>query len=56
MEKQLLTIKDLEELTGFKKSWIYQNAKEGNIPKPIRIGQSFRWKREAFMEWLKGLE
>ena len=43
--ERLLTIRDVEQLTGFKKSSVYSFIEAGDFPKPIKIGRSSRWPR-----------
>ena len=42
MEK-LLTIREVEQLTGFKKSSVYSFIEAGDFPKPIKIGRPSWW-------------
>ena len=38
--ERLLTIRDVEQLTGFKKSSVYSFIEAGDFPKPIKTGRS----------------
>jgi predicted DNA-binding transcriptional regulator AlpA len=52
----LLSLADVEKISGFKKSKLYQLMKEGLFPKPIRLGKrSNRWKRSSMNNWINEL-
>jgi prophage regulatory protein len=50
---KLLTIKQISEKTGFKKSTIYKFIKTKNFPHPRKFGKSSRWLEEEIEEWIK---
>jgi prophage regulatory protein len=50
---KLLTIKNITEQTGFKKSTIYKFIKTKNFPKPRKFGKSSRWLEEEVEEWIQ---
>ena len=52
MEK-LLTIREVEQLTGFKKSSVYSFIEAGDFPKPIKIGRSSRWASNEINCWIQ---
>lgn len=56
---KLLRIRDLENLTGLRKSSIYTYMKGGlmDFPTPIKIGRSaVAWKEEDVIEWMNSRE
>lgn len=54
-EKILLNIKDMEDIFGFKKSWIYAKVAAGELPQPINLGSTKRWHKDSVYEWLDRL-
>ena len=50
---KLLTLRDVIQKTGFKKSTIYKFIKTKKFPKPIKIGSSSRWIEEEIDTWIK---
>ncbi|ESX23722.1 AlpA family transcriptional regulator [Mesorhizobium sp. M1148] len=43
---------DVERLTGLKTSSLYEQMKEGNFPKPIKIGaKAVAWRLADVTEW-----
>jgi len=55
MDKQLLNIKEVGAMVGFKETWIRERVKAGEFPQPIKLHGATRWKRDLIEEWLKGL-
>jgi len=54
-EKVVLRVKDVVELTGISKSYIYQLADAGKFPKPINLvpgGSSKGWLASEIHEWI----
>ena len=51
--ERLLTIRDVEQLTGFKKSSVYSFIEAGDFPKPIKIGRSSRWPSNEIHCWIQ---
>jgi len=50
----LLTRQAVEDITGFRRAFIYQSVKAGTFPRPIRIGQkSVRWVESEVREWIE---
>lgn len=52
-DERFLTLSEVEYMTGFKKTFIYEHGEKGNFPKRIRIGQSARWARSEIVKWMK---
>ena len=38
--------------TGLTDKWFYKLIKDGEFPKPIKLGRSSRWKESELKEWL----
>ncbi len=50
----LLTRQAVEDLTGFRKAFVYREMKLGRFPRPIRIGpRSVRWLRSEVEQWIE---
>jgi len=48
----LITLKTVEDLTGFKKAFIYREMKMGRFPRPIPVGpKAKRWIKAEVLEW-----
>ncbi len=52
---RLLTAADVAALLSVPKSWPLEQARAGNIPH-VRLGHYVRFRREAVLAWLDGLE
>lgn len=52
MEK-LLKIEEVEEIVGFKKSWIYERIAEKTFPDSKKFGKASRWSYLKVQDWLK---
>ncbi|NHX34520.1 AlpA family transcriptional regulator, partial [Escherichia coli] len=50
---QLVDIKFITEFTGLTDKWFYKLIKEGEFPKPIKLGRSSRWFKSEIEQWLK---
>lgn len=54
---KLLTLKEVIPLVTMKRSWILQQVKDGNFPKPVRLGpRCVRWRKREVLEWIKSLQ
>jgi prophage regulatory protein len=53
MTEKLLTIREVTEIVGFKKSTIYKFMNEGKFPKQVKIGKSSRWKMSEIKQWME---
>ena len=51
--ERLLTIREVEQLTGFKKSSVYSFIEAGDFPKLIKIGRSSRWPSGDISDWIQ---
>jgi predicted DNA-binding transcriptional regulator AlpA len=52
----LLTVTDLERILRVDKRTIARLCKRGQLPRPLKIGGSNRWKAEALTAALEGIE
>jgi len=50
--ERFLTINEVVNIVGFKKSTIYKFIRNKTFPKPIKIGRSSRWKLSDINNWL----
>lgn len=51
-DERLLRLSEVENMTGFKKSFIYEQGGKGNFPRRRKIGQSARWVLSEVIEWM----
>ena len=51
-DERLLRLSEVENMTGFKKSFIYKQGEKGNFPRRRKIGQSARWVLSEVIEWM----
>jgi prophage regulatory protein len=55
-ESRLLRLPAVLKLTGLKKSSIYAKAKEGNFPRPVRLGmKAVAWREDEVQLWINAL-
>jgi len=52
-EEKFITLQDVVQIVGFKKSTIYKMIKKGVFPPPIKIGRSSRWKLSNIKKWME---
>jgi prophage regulatory protein len=52
-EEKFLTIKEVTEIVGFKRSTIYKFINKGKFPKQIKIGKASRWRLSDIQKWLQ---
>jgi len=56
---QLLSIKEITEITGLAKSTVYRYVAEGHFPKPVQLnphvasGGAVRWTDHSVFEWIQ---
>jgi prophage regulatory protein len=54
MTKKLLRRSEVERITGLKRSSIYLKIKEGDFPKPIKLGmRAVAWLEADVMQWIE---
>ena len=56
MTEKLLKVNDLQEYLQLSKQGIYKMLQEKKLPKPLRIGNRLRWRRESIEEFLQAQE
>ncbi|MAF90191.1 MAG: AlpA family transcriptional regulator [Bdellovibrionaceae bacterium] len=50
---RILRLPVVAEITGLPQSSIYEKIKEGNFPKPIKLGaRSVGWSEKAIADWI----
>ncbi len=55
MNRLLITYRDVEALTGFKKAFIYREMGRGQFPLPVKVGlKAVRWVESEIRDWIKG--
>ena len=55
-ESRLLRLPDVLKITGLKKSTIYEGAKNGTFPKPLRVGlRAVAWRQDELQQWINDL-
>ncbi|MGL5954755.1 MULTISPECIES: helix-turn-helix transcriptional regulator [Providencia] len=53
LDDQFVDMKFITEFTGLTDKWFYKLIKEGEFPKPIKLGRSSRWFKSEVEQWLK---
>ena len=60
MEKKLLRIADVIEMTSMSRSTLWRLVKTGQFPAPLKVGgpkgRAVRWLRVDIEEWIANLE
>lgn len=51
-QEMLLNQKQVEEMIGFKKDFIFNRLKNNTFPKPIKFGRCNRWRLSDIQEWI----
>ncbi|MDY0921223.1 AlpA family transcriptional regulator [Leclercia sp. CFBP8987] len=49
--EQLVDMRFITKLTGLTDKWFYKLIKDGQFPKPIKLGRSSRWLRSEVEDW-----
>lgn len=50
--ERLITLDEVESITGFKSSYIYSKIQKCEFPKPLKIGTASRWKFSEVQAWV----
>lgn len=50
--ERLISLDEVESITGFKSSYIYSNIQKGEFPQPVKIGTASRWKFSEVQNWV----
>ncbi|ESL92093.1 helix-turn-helix transcriptional regulator [Kluyvera sp. STS39-E] len=53
LNDQLVTMAFITQLTGLTDKWFYFLIKNGEFPKPIKLGRSSRWLQSEVEAWLQ---
>ncbi|MEH3399601.1 AlpA family transcriptional regulator [Enterobacter cloacae] len=53
LNDQLVTMAFITRLTGLTDKWFYFLIKNGEFPKPIKLGRSSRWLQSEVESWLQ---
>lgn len=53
LNDQLVTMTFIIQLTGLTDKWFYKLIKDGEFPKPIKLGRSSRWLESEVEAWLQ---
>jgi prophage regulatory protein len=52
MNRVLITYRDVEAMTGFKRAYFYREMERGQFPLPVKVGRkSVRWVESEIREW-----
>lgn len=52
-EDKLVDMLFITALTGLTDKWFYKLIKDGEFPKPIKLGRSSRWLQSEVENWLR---
>ena len=50
---RLLRRREVEQIVGFSRAWIYSRMAKGEFPKPVHIGASVRWRESDVRAWIR---
>lgn len=53
LNDQLVTMEFITKRTGLTDKWFYKLIKDGEFPKPIKLGRSSRWLQSEVEAWLQ---
>ena len=54
MSDRLLRRREVERVTGLARSTIYRYMREGDFPRPVRVGPAaVRWRQSDLVRWLE---
>ncbi len=52
MDRVLITFRDVEAMTGFKRAYFYREMERGQFPLPVKVGpKAVRWVESEIREW-----
>lgn len=52
-DDQLVDMQFITRFTGLTDKWFYKLIKDGEFPKPIKLGRSSRWLQSEVERWLQ---
>lgn len=50
--ERLISLDEVENITGFKSSYIYSKIQKCEFPQPVKIGTASRWKFSEIQNWV----
>lgn len=53
LSDQFVDMAFITRLTGLTDKWFYKLIKDGDFPKPIKLGRSSRWLQSEVHTWLQ---
>ncbi|HEK1094955.1 TPA: AlpA family phage regulatory protein [Proteus mirabilis] len=53
LDGELIDMKFITRFTKLTDKWFYKLIKDGQFPKPIKLGRSSRWYKHEVETWLK---
>ena len=53
LEDQFVDMAFISRFTGLTDKWFYKLIKDGEFPKPIKLGRSSRWLQSEVESWLQ---
>ena len=53
LEDRFVDMAFITRLTGLTDKWFYKLIKDGEFPKPIKLGRSSRWLQSEVEAWLQ---
>ena len=53
LEDRFVDMAFITHLTGLTDKWFYKLIKDGEFPKPIKLGRSSRWLQSEVEAWLQ---
>ncbi|SFN13474.1 Predicted DNA-binding transcriptional regulator AlpA [Izhakiella capsodis] len=55
-EDSLVDMKFMTRDAGFTSRYFYKQIEKGNLPSPLKIGRSSRWKYRDYQSWKRSYE
>ena len=53
-DERLIRLPQVESLTGLKRAHLYQLARRGQFPKPLKVGaRASAWQESLVMRWIQ---
>lgn len=52
---QFIDIKEVTQMTGVKKTFIYGKMKEGKFPQSVHMGKSTLWVKDEILQFMQNL-
>jgi excisionase family DNA binding protein len=50
---KLLNVKEVSEMLGISERTIYRLSDAGDMPRPVKLGASVRWRRRELENWVE---